>query len=336
MRRLLTVLLLLAAACSPAPAAEMSATRIRTAPLATPTPTPAPTPAPTPVATPVSTPVPTRAPVAVDAATGPLKAPVDAFRGLGSWIDVYDHTDDPATILPLVRGMAEQGVRTLYLESARFDDAQPLRYPTAFAAALEEAHRLGMKVIGWYPPDFADPERDLANSIGAITYVSPGGHRLDGFAPDIEYTAGVPDHAERNIRAVAYSQRLREAAGPGYPLAAIVIPPNSLRINPNRWRDFPWAAVGALYDVVMPMNYWTGRGTDPGTAAALTEENVRESARLTGLPVHPIGGLGDRADRAQTQAYVRTALDGGAIGGGLYDYRITRPEVWEDLRGLNR
>lgn len=256
------------------------------------------------------------------------------FRGLGSWIDVFDHTDDPSTVLPLVRAMAERGVQTLYLETTRYTANTDFQFPTAMGAAVDEAKRRGMHVVAWYPPGFADLERDVRRSIAALAYVSPGGHRFDAFGADIEYTEALPDHAERSRRTIEYSQRLREAAGPSYPLAAIVIPPTSLDYNPRRWPGFPWAQIKDAYDVFMPMNYWTARSKDAGTAADLTQRNTNAVRQLTGRPVHVIGGLGADADEAQVAAYVASALESGSIGGGLYDFATTRPEVWDELHRL--
>ena len=256
------------------------------------------------------------------------------FRGLESWIDVFDHTDDPATVLPFVRGMAANGVETLYLETARYGSATDIQYPTALGAALDEAKALGMRVVAWYPPGFADLERDVRRSVAAVNYVSPKGNRFDGFGADIEYTTPVPDHAARSQLAVEYSQRLRAAIGGAYPMSAIVIPPTSLEYNPKRWPGFPWAALRQFYDVFMPMNYWTARGKDPATAADLTQRNANQVRALTGRPVHVIGGLGESADEAQVAAYVTAALESGSLGGGLYDFDTTRAEVWDELQLL--
>lgn len=256
------------------------------------------------------------------------------FRGLGSWIDVFDHTDDPATVVPLVRAMADRGVQTLYLETTRYTAPTDIQFPTAMGAAVDEAKRLGMTVVAWYPPGFADLERDVRRSVVALKYVSPGGHRFDAFGADIEYTEALPDHAERSRRTVEYTRRLREAAGPSYPLAAIVIPPTSLDYNPRRWPGFPWAEIKDAYDVFMPMNYWTARAKDPATATDLTQRNANAIRALTGRPVHIIGGLGADADEAQVAAYVAAALESGSIGGGLYDFTTTRPEVWDELHRL--
>ncbi len=257
------------------------------------------------------------------------------FRGLGSWIDVFDHTNDPATVLPLVRGMAARGVQTLYLETARYSSTTDIQFPKALGAAVDEAKSLGMRVVSWYPPGFADLERDIRRSLAAVAYVSPGGNRFDAFGADIEYTAALPDHAERSRRTIDYSRRLRQGAG-AYPLAAIVIPPTSLEYNPKRWPGFPWAEIRDVYDVFMPMNYWTARGRDPGTAADLTQRNTNAVRSLTSKPVHNIGGLGEEADEAQVAAYVAAALESGSIGGSLYDFDTTRAEVWDELLALRR
>jgi hypothetical protein len=257
-----------------------------------------------------------------------------SFRSLGAWIDVFDHSNDPKSILPLVRGVAKQGAKTLYLETARYTSETDIQFPIAVGAALDEAKKLGLRAVAWYPPGFADLERDVRRSLAAINFRSPGGNRFDAFGADIEYTAALPDHNERTKRTLEYSKRVRDGAS-GYPLAAIVIPPTSLEVNPGRWPNFPWQALAPFYDVFMPMNYWTAREKSPKSASELTKRNVDETERLTGRPVHIIGGLGEHADEAQVAAYVKAAREAGSLGGGLYDYRTTRAEVWDELRALN-
>ncbi len=264
----------------------------------------------------------------------PVVAGVASFRSLGAWIDVFDHNDDPNSILPLVRGVAKQGVRTLYLESARYTSVTDIQFPRAVGAALDEAKKLGMRVVAWYPPGFADLTKDVNRSLAAIRFRSPAGNRFDAFGADIEYTAALPDHNERTKRAIEYSNRVRREVPSGYPLAAIVIPPTSLEVNPGRWPDFPWQALAPFYDVFMPMNYWTAREKSPKAASDLTAQNVNKTRDLTGRPVHIIGGLGEYADEAQVSAYVRAARDTGSIGGSLYDYTTTRAEVWDELKAL--
>jgi hypothetical protein len=262
-------------------------------------------------------------------------AGLGAFRSLGSWIDVFDHDNDPKSILPLVDKMADRGTKTLYLETARYASTTDIQFPKAVGAALDRAKARGLRVVAWYPPDFADLDRDVRRSAAAIRFRSPQGNRFDAFGADIEYTAGVPDHQERNKRVIEYTVRLRKAAGASYPLAAIIIPPSWLERTPQRWPNFPWAALKESYDLFMPMNYWTAIGKDKGTAYDMTRRDVEKTRSLTGRPVHIIGGLGADADGPQTAAYVKAVRDAGSIGGGLYDFNTTRSDVWDELRKLN-
>ena len=89
------------------------------------------------------------------------------------------------------------------------------------------------------------------------------------------------------------------------------------------------------------MGYWTNRsvGTAYRDAHRYTSENVarlRSNLGLPGAVVHPIGGIGDRTTPADVAGYLRAATDANSIGGSLYDWRTTRPEVWEALRRLRR
>jgi hypothetical protein len=260
---------------------------------------------------------------------------IGAFTALGSWIDVFDYTNDPRTIVPLVDSMAARGVRTLYLETSRWQSATDIQYAYAVGAALDEAKADGMRVVAWYPPGFDNVTRDVRRSIAAITFRSPKGNHFDAFGADIEYTQGVPDHEERNARAVEYSKKLRAGAGATYPLAAIVIPPSSLESRPDRWPNYPWSAFAPKYNLFMPMNYWTSTGQDARTAQDLTKYNIEKTRALTGKPIHVIGGLAEDVDVEQVAAYVRAADAAGAIGGGLYDFRTTTDELWDELRKLN-
>lgn len=261
-----------------------------------------------------------------------LAADLTPFHKLGSWIDVFDYTDDPSTIRPLIANMAKLGTKTLYLETARSTSPKDISYPDGLGIGLDEAKALGMRVIAWYPPALDDMNRDIRRSIIAANFRSPKGNHFDAFGADIEYTNGVPDDAERSKRAVEYSNAIRARLGKAYALAAIVIPPTSLEINKQRWPGFPWAALAPSYDVFMPMNYWTAHGKDAKTADDLTRRNVQETRALTGKPVHIIGGLGEDADVSQVRAYVNAARAAGSLGGGLYDFTTTKSNVWGELR----
>ena len=250
-------------------------------------------------------------------------------------MDVFDHDDNPDSIVPAVEDMAERGVRTLYLETSRFPSDRDIDFPNAVGAAIDAAKSRGMYVVAWYPPGFEDLERDVRRTMAAIELVSPQGNRFDAFGADIEVTSTIGDPVERSRRTVEYTEIVRGLVGVDYPMAAIVIPPTHLERNPNRWPGFPWEALSVHYQVFMPMNYWTGLGRDPETARTQTEQNLAKTQQLTGRPVHIIGGLANGMDVASTAAYVEAAKAGGSIGGSVYDYRITPGDIWEQLRRLN-
>jgi hypothetical protein len=327
MLRIAVLVLVLLSACSNAPSPVAS--RVRA--------TPAPTPEPSIV---IETPLSATSPPKPAARPAPKPRAVPktdvliAFRKLGSWSDVYDHTDDPATIVPLVRTMAAHGVRTLYLETGRYASPTDIQFPRAAGAALDQAKALGMRTVAWYAPDFSDVALDVRRSLAAIAFRSPNGNRFDAFGADIEYSR-IKDFSERNRRVVDYCRQLRARAG-AFPLAAIVFPPTALERKPDTWPDYPWAEFGRDFDIVMPMNYWTFHTKDARETASLTMRNARTVRRLTGRPTHVIGGLATDADSAQTAAYVTAALESGSIGGSLYDGRTTTADQWASLAAFNR
>lgn len=334
--RAVAVLTLLFAACaapSPVERSTLAARRVVATPIPTPTPvpTPEPTPPPTPAPTAVREPrTPRPRPVRT-----PLPAPSDigVFRGFGTWIDIFDISDDPSKVAGWVRKMADEGVRTLYVESSRFNRPNHVENPRTLGAMLDEAHARGIKVVAWYPPDFVDVNREVERSLAAVRFVSPGGQRFDGFGADIERT-DVKDAADRTRRLLEYSRRLREGAGAGYPLSAIVYPPTTLA-KTSLWPEFPWAGIAPFYDIFQPMAYWTPLKDKP-ESGAYTAENLRRTKELSGRPVHIIGGISEGADRAQVESYVRACLEGDAIGGGMYDFFTMSADMWEPLRALNR
>ena len=327
MRRLVPLVFIVVVGCSFAP--ERVAMHVRAIPV------------PTPFATiTLETPVPTHAPVletprpSPRAVPAPRRDPMAPFRGLGSWSDVYDYNNNPASIVPLVRVMAAHGVRTLYIETSRHSDRGDIAYPRALGAAIDAAKSFGMRVVGWYPPDFTNLRFDLRRTAAALRFRSPGGHGIDAFGADIE-DASVKNPAERNRLVGLYSRELRRMAGT-LPLAAVVYPPTQLQRRPDIWPGYPWRTFGAYYDIVMVMHYWTFHTSDPNEVFRSTLRNAALVRALTGRPAHVIGGLAGDANVAEVAAYVSAATEGGSVGGSLYDGRTTSAAEWVALATLTR
>jgi hypothetical protein len=120
-------------------------------------------------------------------------------------------------------------------------------------------------------------------------------------------------------------------------MAAIVLPPRQLEINTRWWPDFPYAGLAEHYDVFVPMSYSSFRGADPVTTYTWNHDNVvltRQLAGVPDLPVHLAGGIAD--DLPDVAAFVRAAMDSGAIGAGGVQVVQARPEAWASLRALSQ
>jgi hypothetical protein len=269
---------------------------------------------------------------------------VDAYRGLGAWVDVFDFVPAyqnggvaPTVVADDVDTMASLGVKTLYLQAARNDDrTNGLVAPDLMVPFLERAHRHGMRVVGWYYPTFADVDVDLDRLL-QIARFDVGGQRFDGVSVDIEDNQVVKDPADRSNRLIELSRRLREALGPKAAIGATVLPAVQTEvINPAYWPGFPWAQLKPYYDVWLPMAYWSFRDGVYKSGYTYVTESVRRMRALVGDPnllVHPVGGIADVISEAEVRDFLRALADTDAIGGSLYDYRTTAGGIWGVLRG---
>jgi hypothetical protein len=140
----------------------------------------------------------------------------------------------------------------------------------------------------------------------------------------------VRDIGLRNRRLLELSRRLRALVGDDAGLGAIVPDP----VTQRYWPRFPYRRVRALYDAFLPMSYWTYRVRGSGAVYRYTRETLRLLRARTGdpaLPIHPIGGIADRASVAEVRSFAQAAADFGAAGASLYDAPITSSAQWREL-----
>lgn len=275
-----------------------------------------------------------RPPIARPPAARPVAGSIVAYHGLGTWVDVYDwshYRGRTPTVGPDdVDVMAEAGVQTLYIQTAKHDTPEDILEPHLLLPIIERAHQRGIRVVAWYLPTLEDVGNDLRRLLASANL------DVDGIAVDIE-ARDVADIAERNRRLVELSAALRQAL-PGRAIGAIVLPPVVLEvINQKYWPDFPYRQIAPYYDVWMTMGYWTFRTSSSGyrDAYRYTDENLRRLRNNLGqplAPVHPIGGIGDRTSDADLDGFARAAEAHRALGGSIYDWHTTKPEAWGRLR----
>lgn len=260
----------------------------------------------------------------------------EPYRGLGTWIDIYDHEvwQHPARS---VRSMAAHGIRTIYLQTSNYNRTQPFVHREGVEAILDAAQEQGLEVVAWYLPGFADVPTDLHRTMRSIRLRTTAGNGFDSFALDIE-SPEVRRPAVRTRRLLRLSAAIRREAGAEYPLGAIVASPHRLvRTDPYFWPGFPWRRLAELYDVMLPMTYYTYRVRGPHDAAWYTAQNVQIIRKETSgmqVPIHVVGGISFDATGPETQGFVRTVERKHVIGASYYTFPGITLDQWKALRVL--
>ena len=284
-------------------------------------------PTPTPPSTPAVAPAPTAATAAV--------ASIDAYRGLGSWVDIYDAKawKDPAAA---VADMAGHGVRTLFLETSNSRSSFTIKNTAGASTFIREAHARGMKVVAWYLPDMKNGSTDYDRIAAAIGFRTSDGQKFDSFALDIESSA-IKSESARNSALASLSARIRSLVGATYPLGAIIPSPAGLAKKLGYWDNFPYAAIARAYDVFVPMSYYTYHTKTASGAYDDTDANVRIIRAQKGcskIPIHLIGGIDVDSSTAETQAFVRAAVAMRCVGASFYQWSGTSAADWAALSAI--
>lgn len=264
--------------------------------------------------------------------SGTVYRPLKAYRGLGTWVDIYNpgmwrHPERK------VRAMHRHGVRTIYIETGNYKIRRRLFKPDVLARYLAAAHSLNMRVVAWFVPSLADVRRDLRRSLAAIRFRAAH-QRFDGFSMDIESTV-VRSITRRNHQLRRLSRKLRRHIARRRTLGAIV--PNPA--DQTFWPRFPYRRIANRYDVFLPMGYWTNHHSGYRSVYRMISGDVNIIRFESGHPrepVHVIGGIANAATRREVRAMIDSGRAHGILGGGLYDFPLTRAEQWRQLRRLNR
>jgi hypothetical protein len=254
-------------------------------------------------------------------------------EGLATWLDIYDRKAwrHPGATVARLRS---KGVRTLYMQTSNYQRFRDIIFRDELGRFLDSANAVDMKVVAWYVPSFQKVGVDLRRSMKAIRYTSPKGHSFDSFAMDIE-ADNVGKISKRNERLLRLSKKIRSAVGPDYSLGAIIPDPKTQRY----WPNFPYRRVAKVYDVFLPMSYFTFRTKGYRKVYDYTKASLRIVRRETGdarVPIHIIGGLAGDASRAEVKAFTRAAGEKRAIGASLYDLPLMSPSDWVHVKRIQR
>lgn len=251
-----------------------------------------------------------------------LRGTVPVGKGMWIWMPERADGGNPEAIVARAKhvGLTHLYVRTGSSRSG-FHGAEFLD------RLLPVAHAHGIRIYGWDFPYFDNVDEDVHRATVAITHLTPDGHRIDGFAADIETSnEGVNIDAHK---ALAYGDKLRRTVGDQYPLIAVVPRPNpALRI-------YPMAEVVAAFDAIAPMVYWMARdpGTDVGNA-------IRDLAKYN-KPVIPVGQTYDGAPeggpagvppREEIIRFMQVADEMGAISVSFWSWQHADQQAWDAIR----
>jgi hypothetical protein len=173
--------------------------------------------------------------------------------------------------------------------------------------------------------------------MAAVRFRTPSGQRFDSFALDIESSVVDPP-SRRTRRLLALSRRIRDRVGPGYPLGAVIPSPVGIELAGNYWPGFPFDKLEAIYDVFVPMGYFTYHVAGARKVHDETAENIRMIREATGnptVPIHVIGGIADEASGAEMRAFVQAIREHGVLGASLYNWSLTRGHDWAELAAVS-
>ena len=291
-------------------------------------------------------------------ANPPLRATASAgepYRGLGTWVDRFDWTTQwskkpiPPVNAATVDQMFNAGVQTIYIQGAHWSTTPDVLEPEKLQPILDRAHQLGMYVVVWYLPAFQDVNTDL-RKIVALANLD-----VDGISIDIEERDIVKDTPERTRRLIQLTQALRGLL-PNRFISNNIIEPTSLdgvpgiwtlpdgkppAAYPQWWRGpFPYVEIAPAFDLWMIQAYWTNRATTSGwrDGYRYVAENVRRLRTVLNrpdLPVHVIGGVGDKARAVNDiSGMLQAARETGSTGLSFYDWIVTDPSFWQYFRAF--
>ncbi len=260
------------------------------------------------------------------------------FAGSGAWVSIFSGSavwDHPARH---VQRMHTHGVRTLFLQTAstRQPVGTDLFRPVQLARFIDAGHARGMRVVAWYLPPLRDVRREYRRALTAIRFRTDRGGQFDGFAVDIEPSAGTPRGETRDENLRRLSRRIRASAGVTYPLGAIIPSPAGLALAPRFWPRFPYPTIGRFYDTVLPMNYYTYRVKGAAETYAYTTGNIAFLRRKLGenATIHMIGGEAGASNERETTAFVQACNDAHIAGASLWHYTTLGVEDWRSLGQL--
>jgi hypothetical protein len=266
------------------------------------------------------------------AAAAPASPPartIPAVRGAlpvgkGMWIYIPEQVEG-GNVQALVNRAKAVGITHVYV---RTGSSRTGFYAQEYLnRLLPVAHANGIRVFGWDFPYLDNWADDVNRAMAAITYLTPDGHRIDGFSADIETRAQGVNVAPDTAR--AYGAGLRRMVGAGYPLIATVPRPSPQLIT------YPFNEVVESFDAIAPMIYWLNR--EPGADAAAT----LQALKVYNKPLLPVGQAYDGSAEGgrpgvppapELVRFMQVSEELGATAVSFWSWQHADQQAWDAIR----
>jgi hypothetical protein len=245
------------------------------------------------------------------------------IQGKGMWIWQFHKIGggDPHRI---VRAAVAQRLTHIYVRAG--SSVAGLSGWKDIVRILPIAHRAGLKVIAWDFPYLHSPSKDVNRAKFVMNHTVKG-HRVDGFAADVETRS--EGTVLTRTRARNYATWLRGSL-PGKFLVLVPPRPNSFTRS-----FYPYDLLVPKFDAVAPMVYWGSQRPDVATAQALSY------LRKFGKPVAPIGQSFDMGPEGGPKGapkgrallrFMNEARHYGAVGVSFWSWQHTPQRLWHTIK----
>ena len=247
-------------------------------------------------------------------------------RGTGMWIYQWGHTNggNPGRIVARAK---QVGLSTLYLRTGSSWDGFTAH--RTLPALLRATRGTDVSVVAWDFPRLRHPVRDARRLARAARVGrTPAGPHVAAVAPDIETPSEGTFNAAWRVR--LYLSVLNRRLPKGVTILSTVPWPSSYRRA-----DYPYRAVAAQSDVLVPMAYWYNN--PPGLVTSRSIRYLRQFHK----PVTPVGqGYDGKLDvpslhhnhlAREVPVFLRTAAQAGAPGVSIWSWQSAPSATWNAL-----
>lgn len=247
------------------------------------------------------------------------------MAGKGFWIYEFDKVGK-GNVHEIVKWARQHDLTHLYVRAGTSKSG--LNTWHQVAKLLPVAHAAGIKVIPWFFAYLKDPLKDAQRSLNVIGSVV-NGHRVDGFAADIETPAEGTSLTATRVK--QYVNAIRAKAPNSY---LILVPP---RPTPSNIHTYPFKEIVPRFDAVAPMVYWGRYDPVEATAAAVSY------LKMFGKPIAPVGQAYDmapwggpkgRPKPSAIRRFMEEARQRGAVGVSFWSWQHSSREQWAALKAF--